>query len=58
MSKGEVEFTKDNEYYTPRNLVCMFGQFDYDPATTYRRFSEIQELKYIRINMPPVVLEK
>jgi len=26
--------SKDNEYYTPKEFVARFGQFDYDPATT------------------------
>ena len=34
MSKGQVNFTKDNEYYTPQRVVKYFGKFDYDPATT------------------------
>jgi len=34
MAKSSVQFTKDNEYYTPRVFVHRFGDFDYDPATT------------------------
>lgn len=34
MAKANVQFTKDNEYYTPKEFVARFGQFDYDPATT------------------------
>ena len=34
MSKGQVNFAKDNEYYTPKRIVKYFGEFDYDPATT------------------------
>lgn len=33
MAKSNVTFTKDNEYYTPSEVVNYFGQFDYDPAT-------------------------
>ena len=40
MSKGQVEFTKDNEYYTPKQVVDFFGQFDYDPATTKEKAKE------------------
>ena len=40
MSKGVINFTKDNEYYTPKELVARFGQFDYDPATTDEKASE------------------
>lgn len=34
MAKHNVQFTKDNEYYTPKEFVARFGRFDYDPATT------------------------
>lgn len=34
MAKSQVQFTKDNEYYTPKEFVARFGKFDYDPATT------------------------
>lgn len=34
MSKGAVNFSNDNEYYTPAEIVSLFGSFDYDPATT------------------------
>lgn len=34
MAKSQVQFTKDNEYYTPYEFVSSFGKFDYDPATT------------------------
>ena len=34
MAKHNVVFSKDNEYYTPKELVKQFGNFDYDPATT------------------------
>jgi len=34
MAKANVQFTKDNEYYTPSWVVSLFGEFDYDPATT------------------------
>ncbi|OQB45317.1 MAG: DNA N-6-adenine-methyltransferase (Dam) [bacterium ADurb.Bin157] len=34
MAKSQVQFTKDNEYYTPKKFVERFGRFDYDPATT------------------------
>jgi phage N-6-adenine-methyltransferase len=34
MAKSQVQFTKDNEYYTPKSFVARFGRFDYDPATT------------------------
>ena len=35
MSKGAIQFNEQNfEYYTPKYIVNMFGNFDYDPATT------------------------
>ena len=37
MAKSQVQFTKDNEYYTPKEFVARFGDFDYDPATTKGR---------------------
>lgn len=40
MAKANVQFTKDNEYYTPKSLVDKFGKFDYDPATTKEKAQE------------------
>ena len=40
MAKSQVQFTKDNEYYTPLSTVEYFGVFDYDPATTYEKAKE------------------
>lgn len=40
MSKGQVNFAKDNEYYTPKRVVDYFGKFDYDPATTKEKAEE------------------
>ena len=34
MSKGAINFSSDNEYYTPKQIVKMFSDgFEYDPAT-------------------------
>jgi len=47
MSKSNVEFTKDNEYYTPKTMVEYFAQklpvkrFEYDPATTLEKADEL-----------------
>lgn len=30
----------DNEYYTPKEIVARFGNFDYDPATTKEKAQE------------------
>lgn len=40
MAKHNVIFTKDNEYYTPKEFVNQFGNFDYDPATTKEKAEE------------------
>lgn len=40
MAKSQVQFTKDNEYYTPKEFVSRFGSFDYDPATTVEKAKE------------------
>jgi len=40
MAKSNVQFTNDNEYYTPKEFVAQFGQFDYDPATTKEKAEE------------------
>lgn len=40
MAKGLVEFTKNNEWYTPKSFVDQFGVFDYDPATTKEKAEE------------------
>lgn len=40
MSKEQVNFEKDNEYYTPKRVVDYFGKFDYDPATTKEKALE------------------
>lgn len=40
MAKAGVQFTKDNEYYTPKEFVDRFGKFDYDPATTREKAEE------------------
>lgn len=41
MAKAGVNFTKDNEYYTPKEIVSMFGKFDYDPATTKEKAEDL-----------------
>lgn len=40
MAKAGLTFTKDNEYYTPKEFVSRFGHFDYDPATTKEKAEE------------------
>lgn len=40
MANASVQFTKDNEYYTPKWVVDYFGKFDYDPATVKEKAEE------------------
>ena len=40
MAKSQVQFTNDNEYYTPKEFVAKFGKFDYDPATVPEKAKE------------------
>ncbi len=46
MAKSNVLFTKDNEYYTPKEFVEKFGKFDYDPATTKEKAEEFNLVNY------------
>ena len=38
-------YSKDNEYYTPKTVVSYFGKFDYDPAITKEKAEEF-DIKY------------
>lgn len=40
MGNGVKNYSKDNEYYTPKEIVSRFGSFDYDPATTQEKAEE------------------
>ena len=46
MAKANVQFTKDNEYYTPKGFVNLFGKFNYDPATTKEKAEEFGILNF------------
>jgi phage N-6-adenine-methyltransferase len=46
MAKSQVQFTRDNEYYTPKEFVDRFGKFDYDPATTKEKAQEFGVKNY------------
>lgn len=50
MSKGAINFSSDNEYYTPKSLVERFGDFDYDPATTKEKAEEFGIKNYDTID--------
>lgn len=34
MPKAGIQFSKKDEWFTPKEVVDFFGPFDYDPATT------------------------
>lgn len=46
MSKGAINFSSNDEYFTPKWLVDKFGKFDYDPATTKEKADELGIEKY------------
>lgn len=51
MSKGAVNFNEMAiEYYTPKSLVDMFGEFDYDPATTAEQAKRLNIPNYDTID--------
>ena len=50
MAKANVEFTKDNEYYSPKSVVDFFGKYDYDPATTNEKAKEFGVKEYDTID--------
>lgn len=50
MAKANVQFTKDNEYYTPKEFVERFWKFDYDPSTTNEKAKEFWLINYDTID--------
>ena len=46
MSNGAIRFAENDEYYTPKEMVDLFGQFDYDPATTQGKAEEFNIKNY------------
>lgn len=46
MSKGAINFSSDNEYYTPKEIVELFGKFQYDPATTKEKAEDLNIPNY------------
>lgn len=47
MSKGAINFSSDNEYYTPKQIVKMFSEgFEYDPATTKEKAADLDIPNY------------
>ena len=57
MSKGDVVFEKDNEYYTPKYVVDFFypNGFDYDPATCEGKAKEFGVKYYDTIDTDGLV---
>lgn len=41
-----TNLTNKDEWYTPKEFVAMFGEFDYDPATTPEKAKEFNLLNY------------
>ena len=37
MAKAGLQFSKKDEWYTPKEVIDFFGPFDYDPCTTKER---------------------
>lgn len=44
--RKQLNFEKDNEYYTPKEIVDLFGKFDYDPATNKEKAEEFGITEY------------
>ena len=40
MAKAGIQFSHKDNWYTPKYIVDLFGQFDYDPATTKTKAAE------------------
>lgn len=40
MAKAGIQFSKKDEWNTPRSIIGLFGNFDYDPATTREKATE------------------
>lgn len=47
MGKGAKNYAKNDEYYTPKQIVKMFSEgFQYDPATTKEKAEDLGILNY------------
>ena len=47
VAKGAVNFEKNDEYYTPKQIVKMFSEgFEYDPATTPEKAADLEIPNY------------
>lgn len=50
MAKAGLQFSRKDEWKTPREVVDFFGQFDYDPATTKEQAEYLDILDYDTID--------
>jgi len=50
MNKPKYVFSKIDEYYTPKEVVSLFGEFDFDPATTPERAEYLGIKNFYTIN--------
>lgn len=50
MPKAGIQFSKKDEWYTPKEVVDFFGTFDYDPATTKEQADELGIRNYDTIS--------
>ena len=46
MPKAGIQFSRKDEYFTPKEVVDHFGSFDYDPATTKEQAEYLDILDY------------
>lgn len=46
MPKAGIQFSRKDEYFTPKEVVDAFGVFDYDPATTKEQAEYLDILDY------------
>lgn len=42
MSNGAINFSSNDEYFTPKWIIRSFGGFEYDPATTAEKSEELE----------------
>lgn len=46
MAKAGIQFSKKDEWFTPKEVIDFFGPFDYDPATTKEQARALGILNY------------
>ena len=50
MPKAGIQFSKKDEWFTPKEVIDFFGPFDYDPATTDAQAKSLGIPNYDTIN--------